>query len=300
MWTRGELKSRAKVAYKRNMIVAIVAALIFALVIGKIDFNNKFNSPKDSYDIAKKVITSGSYVGEADDDEDIEDLEEAAEELKEALTEAFGEEEMQELADEIAENASSISDTAIGIIVLALITVFFICMFIYLIIYIVKALVLNVFEVGCQKFFVKDLSEKASLNEVLSGFTDNYGNRVKIMFLKDLFTFLWTLLLVIPGIIKRYEYRMVPYITALNPDLSSKEVFALSKKMMSGNKWNAFVLDLSFIGWKILNVFTCGILGIVYINPYQYHTNAALFEALYWGKNEFIESNNDFEIYQEV
>ena len=100
------------------------------------------------------------------------------------------------------------------------------------------------------------------------------------MFLKALYVFLWSLLLVIPGIIKGYEYRMIPYILAENPGIDTKEAFAMSKQMMDGNKWNAFVLDLSFLGWIILSVFTCGILAVFYVNPYIYMTDAELYVAL--------------------
>ena len=84
----------------------------------------------------------------------------------------------------------------------------------------------------------------------------------------------------IPGIIKRYEYRMLPLSSRITPTISKEDAFALSKQMMTGNKWKAFVLDLSFIGWHILSLFTCGLLGIFYVRPYQDSTNAALYEAL--------------------
>lgn len=89
-----------------------------------------------------------------------------------------------------------------------------------------------------------------------------------------------SLLFIIPGIIKSYEYRMVAYILADQPELTRKEAFELSRKMMNGNKWNAFVLDLSFIGWGFLTAITFGILGIFYVNPYIQHTNAALYLKL--------------------
>ena len=100
------------------------------------------------------------------------------------------------------------------------------------------------------------------------------------MFLRDLFIGLWSLLFIIPGIIKSYEYRMVAYILADQPELTRKEAFELSRKMMNGNKWNAFVLDLSFIGWGFLAAITFGILGVFYVNPYIQHTDAALYLKL--------------------
>ena len=72
------------------------------------------------------------------------------------------------------------------------------------------------------------------------------------MFLRDLFTALWSLLLVVPGIVKHYEYLMVPYIIAENPAMDYKEAFQISKQMMDGEKMEAFIMDLSFLGWYLL------------------------------------------------
>lgn len=85
---------------------------------------------------------------------------------------------------------------------------------------------------------------------------------------------------IIPGIVKSYEYQMIPYLLADNPQMTKEEAFAESKRMMQGQKWNAFVLDLSFIGWDILSGMTMGILGIFYVQPYKDGTHAALYEAL--------------------
>ena len=65
-------------------------------------------------------------------------------------------------------------------------------------------------EVGCRSFFILGQSEKPRFEQVISGFTGNYWNVVKVQFLRALFTFLWSLLFIIPGIIKMYEYRMIP------------------------------------------------------------------------------------------
>ena len=135
-------------------------------------------------------------------------------------------------------------------------------------------------EIGAQRFFVVSHYQKAELGELGYGFSHSYMNIVKTMFLKQLYIFLWTLLFIVPGIIKGYEYRMIPYILAENPEISSREAFDMSRQMMDGNKWAAFVLDLSFLGWMILSVFTCGILAIFYVNPYVSMTGAELYVAL--------------------
>ena len=83
-----------------------------------------------------------------------------------------------------------------------------------------------------------------------------------------IFTTLWSLLLVVPGIVKHYEYLMVPYIIAENPAMDYKEAFQISKQMMDGEKMEAFIMDLSFLGWYLLSAVTCGLLAIFYVNPY--------------------------------
>lgn len=138
----------------------------------------------------------------------------------------------------------------------------------------------NPLLVGAQRFFVVSHYQKAKLDELGFAFSNGYGNVVKTMFLKGLFTSLWTLLFIVPGIIKGYEYRMIPYILAENPGIDYRDAFAASRQMMDGNKWNAFVLDLSFLGWNFLSVFTCGILSIFYVGPYVFMTNAELYVAL--------------------
>ena len=149
----------------------------------------------------------------------------------------------------------------------------------------VLALALRIFllrplEVGCRRYFLEDIIRPAELDCLKAGFSGNYRNVVWVMFCRDIFIFLWTLLLIVPGIVKSYEYRMVPYVLAENPDLSREEAFALSKRMMDGDKMNAFILDLSFIGWAILTILTFGLVGIFYYQPYLALTDAALYQTL--------------------
>lgn len=149
--------------------------------------------------------------------------------------------------------------------------------------FVVKLLLLNPLSVGCQKFFKENAEFPAEFSEIGAGFREKYGNVVLTMFLQDLFLGLWTLLFIVPGIIKMYSYRMVPFILADNPEMSSTDIITKSREMMNGHKWDAFVLDLSFLGWLILSALTCGILSIFYVNPYIFETNAELYLAL---KNE--------------
>ena len=140
--------------------------------------------------------------------------------------------------------------------------------------------VMNPLEIGIRRYFMEDLYAPCELDRVTYGFKMNYVNGMITMLLRAVFTALWTLLLIIPGIIKSYEYRMIPYILAEYPDMEWRDVFATSKRMMDGEKWNAFVLDLSFLGWQLLSIITGGLVGIFYVNPYKGLTDAALYMAL--------------------
>ena len=147
----------------------------------------------------------------------------------------------------------------------------------------IYAFVWNPLQAGCRGFFTANLNRPALVREAVSTFDRGYMNCVKAMILRDVFTFLWTLLLIVPGIVKSYEYRMIPYLVADHPEMTYKEVFAESKRLMNGHKWKTFVLDLSFIGWWILSGLTFGLLGVFYVSPYYSATAAALYEELAYG-----------------
>jgi len=136
--------------------------------------------------------------------------------------------------------------------------------------YIVGILLSLIFEVGIARFAYRVYRGDApELGDLFVAFKDgNFGRVLGGMILVGIYTFLWSLLLIIPGIIKAYQYSMMPYLLIDRPDLSIKECFAMSKKMTSGFKWSLFVLELSFIGWAILAVFTLGILDIFFVTPY--------------------------------
>lgn len=183
-----------------------------------------------------------------------------------------------------------------GFITFAIIIIFvvvIILLIVFLITAIFQAFILNPLEMGCRAYFVNALMGNSDLKVLSSGYETNYMKNVKILFLRSLYVFLWSLLFIIPGIIKSYEYMMVPYIIKEHPDMDVKEVFALSRDMMTGNKLFAWVLRLSFLGWEILSLCTFCILGVLYLNPYKYLTEANLYLKL---KNsmEKTEVINDF------
>lgn len=114
-----------------------------------------------------------------------------------------------------------------------------------------------------------------------------WGRNVWGMFLVGFFTSLWSLLLIVPGIIKFYAYAMTPYILIDNPELSANQAINLSCKMMKGHKFDLFFLQLSFIGWGILSVFTGGI-GLLWLMPYMMGAQAAFYQDI---KQNFSQTN---------
>lgn len=138
----------------------------------------------------------------------------------------------------------------------------------------------NPLKVGCYQFFKKNLqSPDAPLDAITEGFSQ-YGRTFLTLFLSDLYVALWCLLLLIPGLVKAYSYRLVPYLLKDEPDLSPNEVITLSRQLMNGHKWEAFVYDLSFIGWMLLGLLTLGLVNIFWTQPYKNNADAALYYAI--------------------
>jgi uncharacterized membrane protein len=108
----------------------------------------------------------------------------------------------------------------------------------------------------------------------------NYWRHVGGMLWMALFTFLWTLLFIVPGIIKAMAYFMTPYILSDCPNVTATDALKLSMRMTAGHKGKVFVMGLSFIGWGILTALTGGILGIFYTGPYSCTSFAGLYHEL--------------------
>ena len=125
--------------------------------------------------------------------------------------------------------------------------------------------------------------ESVQVSDLFSGFNFIF-KAFAVTFMVGLFTFLWTCLLIIPGIIASYRYSMAMYILADNPEIGVMEAIALSKKMTKGYKWSLFVLQLSFIGWAILANFTFGILYL-WLAPYMYVTYSYFYLKIKDGGN---------------
>ena len=142
-------------------------------------------------------------------------------------------------------------------------------------------LVANPFEVGANRFFLEATTfHKGDVGRIGMGFSVNYGNVVLTQFLKNLFICLWSLLFLVPGIVRAFGYYVVPYILAENPNIDHDRALKLSREMTMGYKGEIFITELSFIGWELLNCLTLGILGIFYVNPYRYGAQAEAYRFL--------------------
>lgn len=125
----------------------------------------------------------------------------------------------------------------------------------------------NPIFVGQCSFFRKARQGDVDFVHMFEGFGGNYMNTVKVMFLRLLYTFLWSLLFLIPGIIKGLEYTIIPYLMTENPNLSADRAFEISRRTMNGEKGKCFLFQLSFIGWFLLGTLACGV-GVFFVMPY--------------------------------
>ena len=137
----------------------------------------------------------------------------------------------------------------------------------------------SVVGVGYSRFNLELVDHNDAGFEHLFQYFPYWTNAVCTRLLKAVYVFLWTLLLVIPGIIASYSYAMTEYILAENPELTASEALTASREMMDGNRWRLFCLHFSFIGWAILCAFTLGI-GNLWLNPYKNAATAAFYREI--------------------
>lgn len=140
--------------------------------------------------------------------------------------------------------------------------------------------VFNPLEVGCRKFMLDNTEVPAGLMNLLYGFDHDYMRNVKAIFRRDLYLFLWSLLFIIPGIVKHYSYLCVPYLIIEHPEMNGKQAIEESRRMMNGHKMEAFILDLSFILWLFASALTLGIVGVLYVNPYMAGAHAEFYKQI--------------------
>lgn len=263
MWTRSQLKDNAKSYLKSIYLLAFAVSLIMAIVGSSgPDFKyNIWNGYERNFSQEEKMerenwieeAMSRSYVGRLLPDETFK-----------SSREDHG------LKEEDLGPVMFIATLAFGIFAV-----------IFSIGLILSIFIFNPLILGGKRFFLNAAQDRTeSFSDMGYAFSSShYWNVVLTLFLRNLFIFLWSLLLIIPGIIKKYAYSMVPYLLCENPEMTYKEALETSDDMTRGHKWDMFVLDLSFIGWYLLASVLLGF-GILFVHPYYNATHAELYLAL--------------------
>ena len=289
MWKRKELKEKAKQVVKINYWTAIIVCFLLALFTG--EFGTSIiliwqgeDSIDPNYVLKQEEIIADNQQAE----EKLNEVEEQEQKINEKRSE-FNNFQLG-IIEIIKMNVNNliksekyvfrfwdaiesfeIKETGLGIalIIIAIIAVIYII------------LIAEALRVAGRKYFLEarniENTKIAVMGEIFK--KGNWKNVAITKKKKNIYNLLWYLT-IIGGFIKSYEYRMIPYILADNPKIDRKEAFKLSKKMMKGNKWKTFVLDLSFILWNILSLITFGILNILYVNPYKAATVTELYITL--------------------
>ena len=250
LFDRGILKANAKAAFKSNYWRCVVVALIIALIVG--------GGATTGKNRVQHSVNNNEQISQYD-------------------TNGNGKVENEEFAAMLSDLSDRYGARAVAGVVLALVGVVSTFAAVG---GVISALVINPLSLGCDYFFLKNSEEPADIGEIGRGFSPEWWNNVVVMFLRGLFLVLWGILFVIPGLVKMYSYRLVPYIQAEDPSLHGTEAITLSRSMMRGHKWEAFVFDLSFIGWYILDAFTAGIAGVFWVHPYKAAADAELYRAI--------------------
>ena len=264
MWTRKSVKQKGKKAFFGNFWKCVLVAIILSIAVGAASsgFSGGTSFSQTFQNIYNGRVTSGSSTV-SDDDSD-NDSHQVTFDLDLSDPNSVDQDDVNMF----------IGIVVVGTIIYIIITAFALAF---------KYFLMTPFEYGCRKFFRKNLDEPAKLSNIVYVFDSHYKNIVKTAFLTDLFIWLWSLLFIVPGIIKAYQYRLVPYIMSENPNMNFKDAQAESARLMQGNKWKSFVLDLSFIGWDILSLLTWGTLEIFFVGPYKASADAALYESIKYG-----------------
>lgn len=281
MWNRKELKLSGKQALKRNYWRCVAAGFIAMILLGTFYISRTITSTdylNEQYiqeGTAVYVVndfvenTVGGSIHEVAEKLDITDATKGAlapfvNEISSTNSIVFG---VLEAVNNLAFNGKVLP----GVMLLVGAAIY--CFYI--------VFVRNIIVVGEKRFYLENHAySETKFDRLFHIYKMKKTVHVAgIMCKRMIYTALW-FLTIIGGPIKMYSYRLIPYILAENPDISSKEAFRLSREMMNGNKWRAFVFDLSFILWHLLSVVTFRILDILYVNPYVCAADAELYMSI--------------------
>ena len=273
MWDRKEIKAKGKEAYRKNRLMCIIAALLLALTLGGGSIFSTGTTTFRSLNDNKQDVVQEDASSDATENDSDTSFQDIKDQLSTELTE-------EDIAEGITQQDKE-ADNVFLFLILGMIGVFL--LIVIAIGTVFDAFILNPLQVGIRKFFTENATNsEASLgkNNLGLAFNENYMNIVGAMFLTKFLTTLGAIFFIIPGIYLSLKWRMVPFLLGENPKMTGAEARARSAEMMDGNKWKAFVLDLSFFGWIFLGCLTFGILNLVFTEPYQAATDSELYLAL--------------------
>ena len=142
-------------------------------------------------------------------------------------------------------------------------------------------LVFGAISYGCDRVFLRQARDGQAMDigELFTGFTTCFGDTFVLGFLSSLFIALWSLLLVIPGIVKAYSWSMIYCVKVDHPEYTWRQCMDESAAMMNGHRMELFLLDLSFIGWYIVGALCLG-LGTLWVMPYHQAARTQFYVAL--------------------
>ena len=264
MFNRAELKQNAKMRIRSGIGKAILVFLIAGLLCGtlslRLDVSDIFSVHTENP--GDMIMQDGEWIQIRGDDLDIRSFDDLREWLTEEIDSRFG-------------------DVFAGFTWEELLLVAGIALLIFLLFGAAyRILFAAVVQVGQSGWFLRyHRGETPGVGELFAAFRF-YVPSLLTSLLRKVYTFLWSLLFIIPGIVKGYAYSMTDYILYENPNLSANDAITMSRKMTDGAKFDLFVFDLSYIGWNLLNGLTFGILEIVYTGPYKATAHAAIYDVL--------------------
>lgn len=298
MWKRKDLKEKARKVVKKNYWTAIIVCFLIAIFTGEFGTSIIWKTD-DSFDPNYAIEQDNMIIENKTNEEKIQEAQKESQELEEKKSDLNNVE--LKIWDAVQTNFNSLIKSqkyifriwdaiemfninqvylGIGLIVMAFMAL------VYIII------LAEPLTVGEKRYFIKARKgEDTKVGIMAEVFKKGFWKNIAItMIFRDIYNWLW-FITIIGGFIKLYEYKMIPYILADNPKIERKKAFELSKQMMRGNKWKAFILDFSFMFWNILSILTFGILNILYVNPYKVATSTELYEVL---KEKAIENKYDY------
>ncbi len=314
MWNRRQIKKQGRKVVKNNLCALIALGLLMTIVFGKNFINTDgFANLKIIYDYTIQKQEANT---------EVQDNDLVSEYVKRAISQMFtgnmtnlindynekhnvtkglvfsifqivtkGRTQLQNLGNSIANYKNNDMDTNIFLIISSIFAV------------LIEVFISYPIQIGESRIYLESRNyNKTKIKRITYAFKkDRYLISIKTFFLMEFYKFLWTFT-IIGLVIKNYSYRMVKFIVAENPQISPKDAIKISREMMNGNKLNSFKLDISYIGWIILQYITFGLAGI-YVTPYYSATYAEMYSLL---RKDYIENKkykyellNDEKLFEE-